>query len=46
MDRLEHRAMLADVGRRLQPDRVGDLRRDLAEDVAVKVGHDKEVKGL
>ena len=46
VDGLEHRAVLADVGRAGEADRARDLRRDVGEDVAVEVRHHDDVEGL
>ena len=46
VDRLEHRADLADVGRAGQTDRARDLRRDVRQNVAVQIRHHDHLEGL
>ena len=46
VNRLEHRAVIADVRRTRQADRAGDLRRDVGEHVAVKIRHHDHVEGF
>ena len=42
----KHRAPVADVGAAGEPDAAADLRRHVAEDVAVQVGRDDHVEAL